>query len=409
MARLFACPECRRIVAPTGTVAGLRVRCEACGTLIEIPIVPRGGGYHRRKPAQTWTWAVLGVVAAVLMVVAAVQIARNRGWSNREREVAQAVARSERDEASGRFAEALVEAEAALKIAKALDPSARKPLKVRRDRLALRESEADLAASAMAPDPVAALRALRARVESDPAREPVRNHVVEALSEALGRRAEKDLAEASRAAASSHPELAMGLCEGVARAADELGFERAGGVRDAARAIAEGVIGRIGVVLAPVEGEFVPALGSARAHAASLHPLASEALRRKGYIPKPSESAFLDAWDQVAPYKLAIEVVERLDGTFFQNPSNTTKLNLHVVLTKGPTVLWEARPFGKTRVPPPDMASFEMSRLSLGKARDPALEKRLHDDARTVLAENFVKSLQTLPPQAPKPPAKPGG
>ena len=66
-------------------------------------------------------------------------------------------------------------------------------------------------------------------------------------------------------------------------------------------------------------------------------------------------------------------------------------------MTPFSTIVWEARPFGKSRVPPPDMAAFEMSRLSVAKVRDPALEKRLYNDARTVLGENLAKSLQSLP------------
>ena len=403
MAGLFACPECGQIVAMRGTSAGRRVRCEACGTLVEIPHVPRTIGRRgrgRNRPSG-WLWGGLGLVAAVLMVVVAVAIARTRGRSAREAEVAAAVARSEKDERSGRFAEALAEAESARKIARSLDPSAREPLKERRDHLALRESEADLAASEVAPDPVAAMRSLLALVESDPAREPVRDRVIEALSKALNRRAEADLAEASRAAVTGHPEIALSLCEGVAKIADELGFERAGGVREAARTIAEGVIGRSGVVFAPIKGEFLPGLGAARTHAAGLNPRLAEALRRKGYFPKPAQSAFLASWDEHAPYSLALEMIERHDGIFFATSSHTTQLNLYVALSKGPKMIWEARPFGKTRVPPPDMAAFELSRLSLAKDRDSALEKRLYEDARIVLSENLAKSLQSLPTAKP--------
>lgn len=331
------------------------------------------------------------------MVVGAVAIARGRGRAAREREVAAHVAESETAEASGRFDDALSASERAIKIAKPLDSYDLKPLRERRDRLAIHDAEGRLAAVEALPDPIEGLRALRAVVESDPAREPVRDRILAALSTALSARAETDLAQAEQALAAGQPAVALNLCERAARAADELGHGRAGGLRESARTLAERVLGRFGVVFAPVTGDFLAGPKSARLHAASLHPALDAALRRKGFLPRPAKSSFLAVWDKSAPYSLSLEVIERDDVQFFQTPLHATRLNGHVALTKGATVLWQARPQGKTRIPPPDMNAFEMSHVSLSKTRDPAIEKRLYDDARAVLGDSLAASLRTLP------------
>ena len=301
MVSSFACPECGTVVGTRRATAGRQVRCSECGTLVEIPFLPRAAGGRRagRRSSRTWVWAAVGLLLAVVMVVGAVEVARGRGHAARGRELAAVVARSEAAEASGRFDEALAACEQAIKMARTLDPPALKPLRERRDRLAMRDSEARLAAVEGLPDPIEGLRALRVMVESDPGREPVRDRVIAALAAALSSRSETDLEQAARALAAGQPAVAMSFCERVARVADELGYERAGGLREAARAIAERIVGRYGVVFAPVTGEFVNGANSARLHASALHPAFAAALGRKGFLPRPEKSPFLAVWDQV--------------------------------------------------------------------------------------------------------------
>lgn len=398
MVGAFACPECGSEVASRGATAGRTVRCRDCGTLVEIPFLARSMEFRARpRRSVGWMWAGAGVAAALVMVTVAVLIARGRGLANREREVAQAVSESESAEAVGRFDEALALGEKALTLAKSLGPATRAPLKARRDRLALRDLEARLAAADATPDPVVALRSLLARLDADPALEPARDGAHAALKRALGRRAETDLSQAAAALASGHPEIALSLCERVADTAHELGYRDSGGTREAARNLARQAIGRLGATFAPVKGEFLPNLGTPRLHAQALQPLLAGALKAKGYLPRPESSAFLDDWDESAPYRVTIEVTERNDGAFFQTPLHTTRIDAHVVLSKAATTLWEVRPKGATRVPPPSMSSFEMSHLSLAKERDPAVEKRLYDDARAVLSDSLAKMLGTLP------------
>ena len=398
MIAAFTCPECGLEVELASSSAGRRLRCGECGTLIEVPFLRRVSSRRKgrgRSPALMIAGG--GLIAAVVMIGVALFVAAARGRAHREAQVADAIQRSEKAEAVGHFSRALVECEAAIKIARTLDVPARKPLKERRDRLALRETESQLADAATQSDPVETYRAVLSRLEHDPAREPARGQVFEALSSAIMTRTELDLIEAQAAGLSGHAEVAMGLCERIARASDELGRERGGRFKVSAARIARSVLGRCGVVFAPVTGEFLQGPSTARLHALTLNPAVAVALRKKGYLPRPEVSAFLREWDDVSPYRFSIEIVERQQGAFFQTPLHTARLSSHLALSKNGIYVWQARPQGATRVPPPDMNTFEMSNISLAKTRDPALEKRLYNDARTVLAENVAVSLRALP------------
>ena len=395
----FACPKCGSELAADSSQAGRRVRCVDCGAVVKVPFRVRSSPTRLSSPKASPALKIAGagLAVAILMVVAAVLIARARGRSNRENEVAEAVHRSKQAEADGRFDEALRETESAMKIAKMLDAEARKPLKQRRDLLAIRQTEAVLAAIPDLPDPVQALRAIQATIDRDPARESLRERVVEALVAALVARARSDLVQAKSAMASAHPEMAIDLCERVAKTADEVGRERAGDLRSLAEKIARQILAHCGVVFVPVTGEFLQGPSSGLLHAATLQPIIAPALKRKGFLPRPEKSAFLKDWDEVSPYKIEIEIIERQDGSFFQSALHTTRLTSHIALLKGPKYVWQSRPQGLTRVPPPDMSAFEMSHISLSKERDPALEKRLYNDARSVLSENVASALRSLP------------
>jgi hypothetical protein len=399
MIAAFACPECGSEVGADSSQAGRRVRCAGCGTIVEIPFLARSSSARHRPQGSSPALKIAGagLAVAILMVIAAVLVAKARGRANRERDMAEAVHRSKQAEMDGRFDEALLAVESALKIAKTLDPSTRKPLKERRNLLAIRQTEASLASIPDLPDPVQALRAIQASIDRDPARESLRDRVMEALAAALLARARSDLVQANSAMASAHPEMAMELCERVAKTAEEVGRDRADDLRSLAQGIARKVLSRYGVVFVPVSGEFLQGPSSARLHATTLQAIIAPALKRKGFLPRPEKSAFLKDWDEVSPYRIEIEIIERQDGSFFQSALHTTRLTSHVALLKGPKYVWQSRPQGLTRVPPPDMSAFEMSHISISKERDPALEKRLYNDARAVLSDNVATSLRSLP------------
>ena len=398
MARSFACPECGTPVAPRGHSAGLRRRrCQECGTLVEIPFLPRARAREVRgsRFGPGWTWAGLGIVAAVLMVVGAVEIARSRGRAAREGEIAGFVSASETAEAAGRFEEALARVESARKVARPFGPSVCVPLKERRDRLALFATPRPGSPGRPRPPirsrpcgaPGQGRDGRRTRAGAGPGRRgPVGRPV---------RGPRPTWPEASRALASGHPDMALVPVRAGRQGRRRAGVRSAGGVKEAARAVAATIIGRYGVTFEPVTGEFLQGPSTARVHAES--PRADPGPRPvpARYLPRPRTSAFLSVWDESAPYRVAISVVERNDGNFFQTPLHTSRLSAQIVLKRGTAVSGNASPRARRACPRPTMTAFEQSHLSLAKTRDPAVEKRLYDDARAVLAENLGVMLKS--------------
>ena len=339
-----------------------------------------------------------GVLAAILMVMVSVGIARSRGRSLRmDSMIAHRVA-SEHAESLGLYEEAFDEIEKAVTLASRLDPGAEvATVKAARSRIALLAIEVQLKDAENTADPVATLRAIRDRVESDRTLETARESVLASLAESLEHHARVDLAEAQKSLDAGNATNALNLCERVARSAEELGFERASSLKEAANVLVREIVARVGVSFSKMEGEFLDGPGAAAIHAASLQPIVIDALRARGYLPKPTHTAFASAWDSSCRYVFGIEIIERDGGLFFQTPLHTARLNSWMTLKDGTKMLWQSRPNGKTRVPPPMMSAFESSRLSLVKTRDPDVEKKLYDDARFVLAENTALSLKNLP------------
>ena len=341
-------------------------------------------------------FAAAGLAIAVVMVVVAVSIARTRGRAARVETMDAHLAASDRAEASGNLDEALAEVEAALKLARVLGPDRLASVQPRRDHLVLKDVEARLASTASLPNPTESLRLLLRRVESDRALETARGGVLDALAEARSRDARTGLAEAAKALFTGHFAIALRQCERVSQLCDKLGYERSADLRREAEGLVEQIVSRAGVVFEPIAGEFLNGSSAATGYAATLHPILARALASRGLLPKPERSPFASIWDSLAPFRVAIEVIERNDGLFFQTPLHTTRIHVLVALRKGDRTLWQTRVQGRTRVPPPSMSAFESSRLTLAKTGDPAAEKRLYDDARLVLLENFPAALRNL-------------
>src|SRR4051812_30329058 len=79
----FACPECGSGVSPRAGSPGRRVRCAGCGTLVEVPFLPRVARSRQSRGRWGWRLAGGGLAVAVLMVVLAVNVARSRGHAAR--------------------------------------------------------------------------------------------------------------------------------------------------------------------------------------------------------------------------------------------------------------------------------------------------------------------------------------
>jgi len=396
----FACPECGTMLVTKPNAAGMRVRCAECSTLVEVPYLPRNVQSRRSAaPIQGWIIAGAGTVVAILMVIVAVNVARGRGQSTRLADLQTHMAQARAAEREGDWDAALNQCEQAMTIAARIRPCEElNEARAERVRIVLQAIEARVREAPSVPDPVPTLRHVRAMVESDPDFEPAREGVISALGDALERVAESELIAARDALSVKKFLLALSHCETAAGLGEELGYERGSAIKESALGVVREIVSLVGVAMGTVDGEFLAGLGGSQVHASALHPILIDSLKRSGYLPKPVRTAFSSAWDVGSPFRINLEIIERNDGTFFQTPLHTSRINAHVMLMKGSDLVWQARFQGQTRVPPPTMPAFEASRLSLARQRDAEVEKRLYDDARQVLADNLILALRKLPP-----------
>lgn len=395
----FACPHCGTRVAPRGDVPARHVRCIGCGTLLEVPLFPRTTTRPRSSHRKMgWMIAGGGVLVAIVMVVISVSVARSRGNSSRMAEMTLHHKAAEAAEARGDVVEALRELDLAVGIAGRLPSGSEvKRARVARDRMARLALESQIKNAEDTEDPVATLRSLRDQAEADPALHAARDAVDLAIAESVERHAKIDLASAGTALAAGDAARALMLCERVAKSVETVGAAGKSPLMDEADAIVRQVVARLGVRFAPITGEFLDGPSASLTYAANLQPAVADALRTRGFLPKPSHTAFASVWDTASGSVFGIVVNERHGDNFLQTPILTSQISLGMSLTRGGNVVWQASAQGRTRVPPPFMTTFESTRISLVKTRDPVMEKTLYDDARKVLAENAAKSLRNLP------------
>lgn len=421
MREAFACPECGCEIVVTGVSPGRQVRCGWCNSLVEVPFIPRGGtiGRARRSGRRRawWSWrawpAWARVAVAVLTVLVAVaigfRVVASRRRSAGEAVLARLVASAANAEKAGRLGEALVDLEAALAHADRTTPAPpeRDALRRRRDELAVREAGTQLEALARpASDPARAVGkalTLRARAARDPALVGLGPAIESALEKARTAWAEADAAEAARAFGEGRLEQAMELCERQYRTADDLGPGDRETIQDRATALARRMIERHGAIVEPVRGQF--AVGTPESYAEQLGPAFREGLRAHGYLVPDPQTAWPKLWAEHAPFRIALEVVERQDDPYFQSPNRLTSIQGKLEVRRGPVSLWHDRPNARTQVPVPGLPALQASRLAVSAHRSPDLERFLYDNARSVLKDRLGLSLRNLPagpaPEAP--------
>ncbi len=400
MVGAFACPVCGSEVSPRGLSPGRQVRCGECGTFVEVPFLPRAVGLQRRKRRKpVWAWYVLLMLAGVLALFGSFRIWEGRERSFRERIIRETVEASEESEKSGHLDEALAKVQDAIRLSRTSGERPSPELLQRRDRLALREASETLALleADRTGETAAALRELRDRVRTNPALDELRGPVDAAFAVSAEKEAVANLKAADALLAGEKPDAVLALCESAVLAADELTSARREPIRAEARALVVRLVARSGLVVDPIQGEFLDGQASRKALTATVAPRLTDALHRRGFLPRPEKSAFAAVWDEAAPYHLTLHASEKYDGRFFQSPLRTVALAVHVVLTRDGSSVWESRATGKTRLPPRGMSAYEAYHLAATKDRDPAQERKLYDDARSALGEVLGNTLHNLP------------
>ena len=412
MQGVFGCPECGARITLDRKTAGRRVRCGRCATLVEVPFLPRAAGGRRRR--KRWPWAKLGAgaVAAVLLAIGA-RFAVRRALDARHADaVAAAVAELDAAEDRGDLGSAYRAAEAALTLAESHGvepPGGRSRLVERRDELARREVEARLdALGAASPDlAFGEARTLAARVAADPALTPLDDRVADALAESARSWMAAHLEGARRLVDAGRLDAAVAEAERLQAIATELPHGPAREVGRSARAFAAEVVAAAGVRQATVEVEETIDAFPTPGYGA-LEPLLRSVLAERGYVPPPpAGSPMAGLWAE-APSLLRVTIAERLGSSYQQSPHRTSLIAADLAL-EGPDgrPSWREYVEARTGATLSGLGSLAATRVATGGQRDPAIERRLYDDARERFVEKLLQKLRSLP-TAPAPSSRGG-
>jgi hypothetical protein len=407
MAGVFACPECGQELEVEGLSPGREVQCAGCSTWVEVPFLPRASGWKRgrRSTARSpWESKLLrGAIlfaSVVLLGLVAVRMVVGRVRSGKELVLAALIASVDEAESSRRYDTAFREIEAALAHARTmgLEGSGRlDELKERRDRLSVVEAEVGLAAvDGLNPDEaVGESSRIAERAKHDRALAPLEGAIEAKLDESRRRQAEADLAIARRAFDSGQDAEAFAAAERLHGRAGLLPSPDARRFEGEAQGLIEAAVARSGMALPPVVGRFVA--GSAEAYTARLDRHRAEAARARGYLPQPRRSPWAKVWDEMAPFRATVQVVETQEELYLQSKNRTTQVDATIELTRGDQVVWKNRVVTRTRMPLPDLPAYLAGHLATAAKRDPETERRLHDDAVVQFVEQAVKNLRSLP------------
>ena len=407
MSDVFACPECGRELEIEGLSAGREVQCEGCSTWVEVPFLPRATGWKRgRRPPRRSPWAsktlrgAIVFASVVLMGLMATKMIGGRVRSGNERVLAELMASADEAESSRRYDIAFREIAGAVAHARTFEPEGSErlaELERRRDRVSLLEVKSRLAAvDALDPDhAVVESLELAERSRRDRALAPLAGAIEARLAGSRSRQAEADHELARRAFDGGHDPEAVAAAERLHDRAGHLAEPDARRFRDAAEALIEAAVARSGVALPPVTGRF--SAGSAEAYAATLERHRVESLRLKGYLPQPRRSPWSGLWDEKAPFRETVQVVETREGLYLQSKNRTTQVDGTFELFHGGRPAWKARVVARTREPLLGLPAYLAGHLATSDKHDPEAERRFHDDALAQFVEQAAKNLRGLP------------
>ncbi len=421
MAGGFACPECGESISPRGLTPGREVICPACSTLVEVPYLPRATARPRQLDVLTgqssrtrgrsgqgrisriarrrlrWGLAFGAVGLVALATWWGVGSIGSKVQSDRERVLNELIAASDAAQAAGNPGGAFREIEAALIEARKLDlaGSARLiRLIERRDNAARAEVQARLAAlGKLNPEPRAGeAQILADRAQRDPALAPLADSIAAALEAAMTNRAETDQTNARTSLAAGQGLEAFRLASrAYDRAAELTSRVAAKRIQDGAQTVIVAVIERYGTTLL---GQ--PSEQNGPDNHFSL-PIWTEALTRRGYLILPTGSPWTELFKTHAPYQASTRVVETHEGLYLQSRCRPTQIDGQFTLSHQGQLRWETRIYAQTRSPLPDLPAYIAGRLATADHRDPEIERRLLDDARTAFRVQVDQKFRGIP------------
>lgn len=403
MSSEFGCPECGTPIVLNAAAPGRRVRCDGCGTLLEVPFLPRAVRTPRQNASPPLVplvvWVLAGFVVLLSLGIIGVKLTwRARVHATANAEMVAIHARAEEawradqlDEALTAFDEALGRPELPW------DPEVVQSFRERREKAVHRVTERDLERLEQLESDEAVREglALEARLADDPNLVDERDSARSAVARAVVEWFERDLGEADRALERGEVARAFDLSDSLWQAADTLPYWAGKPDSDRLIDLLKRIAGRYGAWIEPIQGKY--RLGSAAEYEQSLRPILVKTLREKGYAAPPSDMERAAVWNQLAPNRLSIEVVERAGGLYLQSANPVAHLECRLLFQRTGKVDWKQAVQAQTDVPLPRLPAFEASRLSVSKTPNPEIQRRFHDNAFETLLGRIRKVVAVLP------------
>jgi hypothetical protein len=402
----FACPECGSIVEVSGLALGRQVRCGFCHRLLEVPYLPRieEKSWKRRRFGRPWwvpwAWGALGLAAAAVILMAMTRFVDHHERQAFERSIKDLTVSSEDKTKSGRLDQALVDLDTALNLCQQSSRCASEllaELRKKRQEVAIREAHTvldRLSTDDVRPFPIGDWLTLKSRAASDPDLASLRGQVEEQFQGKLKQRIERDLNAAKSALASGQAGAAFESCEATAPLLARLTAAEQKSLRSQADQLVAQLVDRHGIFLVPPRGHFLR--GSESKYQASMMPVLFKAVKAKGYVAQVSSPLWRDHWSR-APYRLALEVNERLEGNYMASENRLTRIEASLTLYRRGQQIWKTTPAARTMVPLPSLPAYLSTRVALSPARMDEFESMLYDNARSLIDEKFAFALSNMP------------
>jgi hypothetical protein len=402
----FACPECGSIVEVSGLAPGRQVRCGFCHRLLEVPYLPRieEKSWKRRRVGRpwwvSWAWGAVGLAAVVVILVAMTRLVDRHERQSLERSIKDLTASSELKTQSGRLDQALVDLDTAINLCQESSRCTSElvaELKKMREGLAIREAHAvldRLSENDVRPFPVGDWLTLKARAASDPDLLSLRGQVEERFQAKLKQRIEHDLDAAKAALASGQAGAAFQSCDAISPLLARLVPAEQSSLRSQADQLVSQLVNRHGIYLEIPRGHFLK--GSESKYHASMMPELYRAVKAKGYLPQVTSPLWRDLWSH-APYRLALEVNEHLEGNYMASENRLTRIEASLTLYRQGNQIWKTTPAARTMVPLPSLPAYLSTRVALSPARMEEFEGLLYDNARSLIDEKFAFALSHMP------------
>jgi hypothetical protein len=344
-------------------------------------------------------WAGVGLLAALVAFVAWSKVSTSRSHAVRDATLETLLASADAAEKARRPDRALSEIEAALALLRQDDGGCGdrlEELTARRDALSVREAEARIAAAAKAEpeSAVGDLLSLQARARTDRALEPLVPAILKAVDVERLRQAEAALATSRRALDEKRALDALAAGERALAVADKLSGEPSRSIAAEAERLMAPVLARLGVVVVQLPGKFT--LGSEASYDAALGPIVIDALRHRGFAPRPASGPAAALWDRHATRRLEFHVAESKGVLYLESQNRITQIITTLTLTRGSTTLWQGAVTARTRVPLPALSAHASTRIGVA-GRDLDMEHKLYEDARASTLDRVAAQLRGLP------------